>query len=881
MSNFLHWRSLFRRRRFEAAMEDEFAFHREARANDLVAEGVAPEEARRRAQLEFGAGERYREECREAHRIHWFDELGSDIRFGFRTLRKSPVFSATAIVSLALGIGANAFVFSVFNSLLLKPLPIEAPEQVKFIETTGGPSLSFPSYREFRDNNTAFSGLVGYRISPMNLERTGNAERIWGFLATGNYFDVLGVKPAVGRFFHQEDDLRAGASPYAVLSYSTWKGRFGGDPGVVGRTLHINGHPFTILGVAPDGFHGTELFFWPDVWVPMMMEPQIEVGNEWLDNRFTWNTWILGRLKPGVAKAQATSDLNRIAADLGRRYPDPDQGMHMKLSEPGLIGSAMRGPVRLFTAGLLLLAGLVLLTACSNLAGLMLARATDRQRELAIRTSIGAGRGRIIRQLLTETVMLAFFGGAAGLALAFLFSDLLSQWHAPVDFPVQVQVVPDWRVFSFAAVVSLITGVLFGLGPAIQLSKTDMNGLLKGGSGIIVLRQRFRFALRDLFVTAEVALCFVLVFASILSLSALQHTLNTSIGFQPQGVTTAALDLGLAGYEQAKGLAFQQRLREEIRQLPGVEQAAIASSIPLSIDQSTTTAQAMDRPPEHGRNQASSSYYAISPGFFSTLGIRLMSGRDFDQHDDVRSPKPAIINQAFARQILQTENPVGKAFREGFGGPICEVVGVVEDGKYVSLTENPRPAVFWPTARRYNGTTTILVKSGQPPEEIISQIRQLVAKLDPRLPIYGAGTLESMLGFALVPMHAAAVALSAFGLLALILAVTGIHGLVAYSVARRTRELGIRIAIGARPAEVLQLVLGRLAVLVVLGLAVGIVLALAAGQTLSAVIYGVSARDPGVLVLVVGVLMLAAGVSSWRPARRALRTDPMAALRYE
>jgi macrolide transport system ATP-binding/permease protein len=321
----LHWRSLFRRRRFEANMEDEFAFHREALTNDLIAEGVPPAQARRRAQLEFGGDERYREECREAHRIHWFDEMSADVRFGFRTLRKAPVFSATAILSLALGIGANAFVFSVFNSLLLKPLPIEDAARVKFVETTSGASHAFPNYRDFRDNNSTFTGLVGYRIAPMSLERSGNPERIWGLLATGNYFDVLGVKPLLGRFFHPEEDRKPGASPYAVLSFPAWQARFAGDPGIVGQTVHINGLSYTILGVAPNGFHGTELFFWPEVWVPMMMEPQIERGNAWLDNRYTWNTWVVGRLRPNVSSGQATEDLNRIAADLARLYPDPDK----------------------------------------------------------------------------------------------------------------------------------------------------------------------------------------------------------------------------------------------------------------------------------------------------------------------------------------------------------------------------------------------------------------------------------------------------------------------------------------------------------------------------------------------------------------------------
>ena len=398
------------------------------------------------------------------HIVPPMDELLRNVRYGLRTLRKNPAFSATAIVSLALGIGVNTLVFSAFESLLLRPLPIADPERVVSVETGNGISHSFPNYKEFRDNTSTFSGLLGYRISPMSLERGGSAERIWGYLATGNYFDLLGVKPALGRFFHQQDDLRAGASPYAVLSYNSWQARFGGDPGIVGKSVRINGLSYSVLGIAPRDFHGTELFYWPEIWVPMMMQAQIERGNAWLENPYTWDTWILGRLKPGVTVSQAGADLNRIAGGLAKRFPDTDLGLSIRFSRPGLMGSALRGPVRLFVGGLLLLAGLVLLTACANLGGLLLARSADRGREMAVRLSIGAGRGSIVRQLLTEALLLALAGGLAGCAMAVFLCRVLSQWHAPMDFPVQFEVTPDWRVFVFAAAVSTVTGVFFGLG---------------------------------------------------------------------------------------------------------------------------------------------------------------------------------------------------------------------------------------------------------------------------------------------------------------------------------------------------------------------------------------------------------------------------------
>jgi len=828
----------------------------------------------------LGGMEQLKEEVRAVRAGRFLEDFAKDVRYAFRTLAKSRSFTAVAVLSLALGIGANALVFSVVNALLLRPLPVERPDRLVFLENkVYGPSQSFPNYRDLRDRNQTFAGLVGYRISSMELETGTGANRVWGYLATGNYFDVLGVKPALGRFFHQGDDLRPGASPYAVLSYSAWQSRFGADSGIAGKTIRINRFPFTILGVAPRDFHGTERFYWPEVWVPMMMEPQIEAGNPWLDERSTWNTWVIRRLKPDVSSAQAEANLNAIAAELAREYPAQNDGLALRLAKPGLVGNLVGSPARAFTLGVLLLAALVLLAACANLASLLTARTTDRQRELALRLAVGAGRGRVIRQVLTEALMLSVAGGGAGLALAWFLSRALSRWRAPMDFPVQLNVDPDWRVFCFAWAASILAAVLFASIPAWRASKTDANAALKGATQSWGPRC---LAFRDVLVVVQVALCFVLVSGCMLSLRGLQQALRMRLGFEPQHISVAAFELGLAGYSEERGRAFQQRALEAVRQLPGVESAAYSNSLPLSIDQSHTSVFPADRAGLRPSDRISVTYYEVSPDFFATLGTRLLAGRDFSWHDDIKSPAVAIVNLAFGKRVMHTGNPVGGHFRHGIvKGNLIEVVGVVEDGKYGSLTESQEPVVFWPILQHYTTTTTIEVKSSLPATQMLGEMRGAIEALDPELPLFGVGSLTQMLGFAFFPTHAAAIALSAFGVLAIMLAATGIHGLVAYAVSRRVREIGIRVALGARPRAVLRLVLGKIVALVAVGSACGLLLALGAGQVLASIVYQGSPRDPLALASVLGLMSFLSVFSSWLPARRALRIEPTTALRYE
>jgi macrolide transport system ATP-binding/permease protein len=868
----------WRRKRNETDFADEIGAHLDLEMDRLRADGLSPADAEAAARRRFGnvvaAGERFY----EGRRWLWWDQAKRDVLYAVRVLSRTPGFTLVAVLSLALGIGANALVFSVVNALVLRPLPVAEPERVVFVEPLSGSNQSFPNYKDLRDSNRTFAGLIGYRMSPMELDSGGGASRIWGYLATGNYFDVLGVAPAMGRFFHQEDDLHPGASPYAVLSYMGWQTRFGADPAIVGKIIRINRLPYTVLGVAPPGFHGAELFYWPEVWVPMMMQAQIEAGNPWLDNRATLDVWIAGRLKPSVSPARATANLNAIAAELARQYPWPNEGLQFKLTKPGLVGDTGGRPVRAFTLGVLALAALVLLAACANLASLLMARASDRQREIAIRLSIGASRGRVVRQMLTETLVLSAVGGAAGIWLATLLSKLLSQWHAPMDFPVQFNVSADWRVLGFGLAASILAGVLFGSAPAWRASRTDANGVLKGAP---IGWGRTRLAFRDVLLVLQVTLCFVLVSGCLISLRGLQQALAMNLGFRPRGVAVAGFELGLAGYNEEQGRNFQRRTLETVAQLPGVQSAAWSNSVPLSIDQSYNHIYPEDRPNPRPADATGAVFYQVSPRFLETMGIELLAGRDFGWHDDRSSPPVAIVNLAFAKQVLHTERPLGKHFRIGPMGPLTEVIGMVQDGKYRSLTESQQAVLFKPILQSYNTTTTLVVRSSLPEARMVRQMRQAMARLDPNLPLYGAGSLEQMLGFAFFPSRAAALVLSAFGLLAIMLAVTGIHGLVSYAVARRVREIGIRMAVGARPLQVLRLVLGRVMLLLATGSALGLVLAMAAGRVLASIVYQASPRDPLALAAVLAAIFLLGLLSSWAPARRALRIEPVIALRHE
>jgi predicted permease len=869
---------LFTGARTDRDFDAEMRSHLQLHIDDNVRAGLTAPEARRVALARFGPAAAITEQYRDARTVPLVDQSWQDVRYAFRLMRKSPGFSAVAVLSLALGIGVNALAFSIVNAVVLKPLPITNAHEVMFVERDGRYSTSFPAYRDLRDRNTTFAGLAGYRISPMDLEVGNVPARTWGYLATGNYFDLLGVRPVTGRLFASSDDA-PGANPVAVLSEEGWRRWFAADPRAVGAVVRINRQPFTIIGVAPPGFRGTEVFYQPDLWVPMVRQPEIEVGNPWLENRATGNTMVIGRLRPGVTPDAATANLSAIAAALAREYPRTDVTTRYSLTRPGLFGSTLRTPMTAFTLGVLSLAGIVLLIASVNLAAALTARGADRQRELSLRLAIGAGAGRIIRQTLIETLVLVGCGGLAGAVLAWFGSRALSLLSVPVDVPINFDVQADPVVFAFACAVSLVTALVAGLAPARQAARTDPNAALKGSAAAV--STRLRFAARDAMVVVQVTLCVVLTSACLLSLRGLNQALTMDVGMRPAGVGMVGFELGLARYTPEAQPAFQRRALDAVKQLPGIVAVAYSNSVPLSIDVSTSVIFPENQPGLERREARQATRYKASPDFFRTIGTQLLEGREFDWRDDSQAPRVAIVNATFARTILRTEHAVGQRFAYGPNGPLIEVIGVAKDGKYQSLSEAPRPVVFDNILQAPSTNVILLARSAAPESDTVALLSRSVRQLDPQLTLFQTQSLHDMLAFVLFPSRVAAVALSTFGLLAALLAGTGIYGVVAYAVARRVREIGVRIAIGARPGQVLRLIFVRIGVLMLVGAASGLALALATSRLLTSVVYQASPNDPLVLAGVIATVVLLGLAASWAPARRALRLNPTTALRAE
>jgi predicted permease len=662
-----------------------------------------------------------------------------------------------------------------------------------------------------------------------------------------------------------------------VLSDTFWRSRFHADSRIIGTTVDLNKHPFTVIGVAPTGFHGTETFLWPDFWIPILNAGQTGYSPNYLNDRAVHNLLVLGRLKPGATPRQADENLNAVAGQLARQYPATDAGMGARLVKPGLLGDLFRDATRTFLFGILLLSFLVLLAACANLASIFAARSGDRSRELAIRLAIGSSRWHILRQLLTEAVLVSLVGGIVGTAFATVLLRLLTRWQPFSDFPIHVTVTADVRVYGLALLLSLASGLLFGMLPAQQVWRTDAARVIRGTAAPVLFR---RFTLRDLLLGVQIALCTLLVTASLVALRGMQRSLNAPIGLEPQGAMLASTDMQMAGYSNDAALTLQKRMLSDALATPGVASAGTIDTPPLSGSVSTTTIY-RDGTAEFGVSHRAlgAKYFNISPGYLKAAETRLMAGRDFTWQDDAKSPKVAMINQTFARKLFGNASAIGQHFMTGKDGR-HEIVGIVEDGKYDSLTEDPSAAVFYPLAQGTNSRTTLVLRSRLPSADAAKALNRILTSIDPALPISISSWPASM-GLVLFPARVAAVSLGIMGLLAAMLAITGTFGVAAYSVSRRMRELGIRVALGARRAQLMRSALGRPLVLLTSGSLAGLGLGMLTSRLLAQIVYHATSRDPLVMGGVIATMALIGLVATWIPARHALSVDAARLLRED
>ena len=813
------------------------------------------------------------------------ETLFQDLRFGFRRLIKTPGFAVIAILSLALGIGANTAVFSLVNLILFRPLPVADPGKVVSVSAVGKDgemaAFSYPNYIDFRDRNEVLSGLLVSRFTYMSLSRNGNNERVWGNLVSGNYFDVLGVKPALGRTFLPEEDKTRLSHPVAVISHTLWQTRFGGDPSIVSSDVLINGKKFKVIGVTPAGFNGTEVIYTPEIYVPFAMQKWIEPQSDYLDKRDSTNMFAVGRLKPGVNAAQAEASLNVLAAQLAKDFPNENEGLKIQVVPPGFILPQIRSAMLSVSAALMGLVALVLLIACTNLANLLLARATERSREIAIRLSIGAGRARIVRQLLTESVTLAVAGGLVGMALARWIIDSIMALKPPIAIPIMLEPHVDWRVLIFSMIASVVTGVLFGLVPALQATKPDLIPALKDAVSQSGVRRSW---LRGGLVVAQVAVSLLLLIAAGLTLRALQRLRVMNPGFNPENVLMMNFDLRLQGYQTDAGEQLRKQLLNRVESLPGAQSASITGFIPLSMNYSGNAILIEGRQQERGVNAPSAMQADVGLKYFETIGTPLVAGRDLTEQDQEGKTRSAVVNETFARKFFPGANPIkialGKQFRTSPEGQPWQIVGVARDGKYWTIGEDPQAFVWFPI-RDQLSYNHLLVRTSAKPETLIGAIRAEFRNLDPNLPVTDVKTLTEHMSLSLFPARAFASLLSAFGLLALTLAAIGIFGVMSYAVSQRTREIGVRIALGAGAKDIFKLVIGRGLSLTLIGVGVGLALAVVGTRFLSSLLYNVSAVDPLTFVGVTLLLVAVAFLACYFPARRAMKTDPMVALRHD
>lgn len=814
-----------------------------------------------------------------------------DLRYGIRMLAKSPGIAIVAVLALALGIGANTAIFSGVSAFLLRPLPVPEPDQlVRPFETTDNrgksDSFSYPDFVEYRDQNTVFAGLIAEDMAQAAISTLNQNDVIWGQVVSGNYFDVLQVRPILGRAFSPEEDKVPGAQPVVVISHGLWQRRLGGDLSIIGKTIDLNGRAYNVIGVAPESFKGTKFGLSLEFWAPMMMAEELWRSPGMLSERDSHWMNVLARLKPGVTRAQASAEMSAIARRLNQAYPTERADTTGVVVETEIDGRWDEAAPIMKSAAAIAMAivGLILLIACANVANLLLARAASRRKEIGVRLALGASRARLIRQLLTESLLLSVLGGGFGLLLAYWVTGLM-QGFVPV---LPYNIVSDFfaldgRALIFTLIVSLATGLIFGLAPAWHASNPEIVPVLKGDANAAQTGKRRRLTLRNSLVVAQVALSLVVLVCGGLFIKSFRNAQKMDPGFAARGVLLVSLNPELVGYNEEQTKNFFNRIVERAGSLPGVEAASVARLVPLS-DSSNSSGPILKEgetlaPGSPGRNVMNN---VVSPGHFQTLQIPLIAGRDFEERDRKGAPRVVIINERMAQMLWPGENAVGKHIFIGANSrDAIEVVGVVKTGKYRSLAEDPRPYYYSPMAQRGPSGMILMMRTTGDPRTLVSAVRNEVQGIDRRVPLFAIKTMDEHLTWALWAPNMAATLAFAFGVVALLLSAVGLYSVMAYVVSQRTREVGIRMALGAKRADVLKLITSEGMKLAAIGVVIGFVLSLAIARVLSSVLIGVSAYDLTTFILVPLLLAAVAFVACLVPARRATRVNPLVALRYE
>ena len=816
--------------------------------------------------------------------------LFQDIRYGIRQLRQSPGFTVVAVITLALGIGANTTIFSMVNSFLLRPLPVPEASQLVVLASQQknaplNPLLSIPDYRDLRSQTSdVFSGLMTYQFGMDGLTLNGKTDRLLTNYVSGSFFSVLGIKPALGRFILPSEGEVWGADPVMVLSYTYWKTHFAGAPDVVGKTVSLNGHPVTIVGVAPETFHGLNALITAQAYLPQGMIATEAIPNDMMTNRRQKVLFVFGRLRDGVGLKQAQASLNVISQRLEQQNPDVNKDLSLKVY-PEVRSRPNPDPTNtiLIISGLFLgLAGLVLLLACMNVANILLVRATVRTREMAIRTALGAARGRLIRQLLTESVVLALAGGLAGMLLGWWGSQALSSIHIQLDVPVRLDFSFDWRLLLYSFSIALATGLIVGVVPAIRASRDDLSTILhEGGRGVVSGRHGFR----NVLVVAQVAGSLMLLIIAGLFTRSLEKAQLTQLGFDPRNVLNLSMDPTEIGYNEVQGQAFYKNLLDRVRALPGVESASIANSVPMGYYGNFEILNVPGYQTPSGQAEATVSYNVVSPQYLETMRIPLLRGRTIDEYDSKNTQFVAVVNEAMAQKFWPNQDPIGREFKLSSDSqhPI-RVIGLAKDSHFLGITGTINPFFYMPYSQHYfgNSLATLQIRTAALPDAMIPKVEQLIDQLGPTMPVFDVKSMPEALDTlnGMLPFQIAAVLAASLGLLGLLLAVVGVYGVVSYAANQKTREIGIRMALGAQPLEVLKMVFRQGMIIVVIGLVLGMGAAFASARLMGRFLT-VRTTDPLTYIAVATCLALVALAACYIPARRAMRVDPMEALRYE